>query len=173
MTTAVVRPTRLLDELAANGVVRDNGLFLTDPSITYDQLVAVGALLADIRKKVQFAMGDWLMTVDARFPEKFSQAAEILEISPGGLQDYLRVAEKVPRSIRNPNLSWSHHRAVAALSKVNADGKIDSDVNSQKQWLERAETERLSHHQLRDALRDESGPVNDLPSKCRCCGQPV
>ena len=90
----------------------------------------------------------------------------MLGISEDGLREYLRVSERVPRSIRREKLSWSHHRAVASLTKVNADGKIDSDVNAQKQWLERAETERLSHHQLRDALRTEDPPD---PTVCRCC----
>jgi hypothetical protein len=71
------------------------------------------------------------------------------------MREYLRVSEKVPRSIRREKLSWSHHRAVAAL-----------EPPEQKQWLRRAEDERLSHHQLRDALRVEEPPD---PGVCRCC----
>jgi hypothetical protein len=150
--TELVRPTHLLDELALNGG-------LHDPSITYDQLEAVGVMLADIRKKVQFAMGDWLVTVEERFPEKFSQAAELLEVSPGGLLDYIRVAKNVPRSYRRPELPWSHHRAVASL-----------EPPEQKQWLDTAVTERLSHHQLRDRLR----PVEiEQPERCPTCGRPT
>jgi hypothetical protein len=167
--TELVRPTHLLDELARNGTLRKTGLFLSEPDISYERLEAVGAFLASVRKTVQFAIGDLLLQVEVRFPEKFSQFAEILEMSEGGLQEYLRVAEKVPRSIRRENLSWSHHRAVASLSKVNKDGNFVSDVNSQKQWLERAETEKLSHHQLRDALRTEEPPD---PGVCRCCHRP-
>ena len=166
MTEVDLRPTELLDQLAASGALRPNGLYLSDPDISYEELVAVGALLAVIRRKVQFAMGDWLLQMEARFPEQFSQAAEVLEISEGGLQEYIRVAKQVPRSVRREKLSWSHHRAVAALTKVNEDGKIDSDVNSQIEWLERAETENLSHHQLRAALRTEDPPD---PTVCRCC----
>ena len=129
MTQAVVRPTRLLDELAANGALRTTGLYLTNPDLTYNQLEAVGGLLGRMHQSLRFAIGDWLMLMEARFPDKFSQAAEVLGISEAGMQEYLRVSQKVPRSIRRENLSWSHHRAVAALSKVNKDGKVDSDVN--------------------------------------------
>lgn len=168
--TELVRPTALLDSLAQNGGLRTTGLYLTDPNITYEQLEAVGALLGRMHQSLRFAIGDYLLLMENRFPEQFSQGAEVLGISEDGLREYLRVSERVPRSIRREKLSWSHHRAVASLTKVNADGKIDSDVNAQKQWLERAETERLSHHQLREALRTEEPPD---PSVCRCCKRPL
>lgn len=168
--TELARPTHLLDQLAVNGALRTTGLYLTDPNITYEQLEAVGGLLGRMHQSLRFAIGDYLLLMENRFPEQFSQGAEVLGISEDGMREYLRVSEKVPRSIRREKLSWSHHRAVAALTKVNADGKIDSDVNAQKQWLERAETERLSHHQLRDALRVDEPPD---PGVCRCCHRPL
>ena len=169
MTELDLRPTELLDSLARNGALKTTGLFLSDPNISYEQLEAVGALLGRMHQSLRFAIGDWLLLMENRFPEKFSQAAEVLEISTDGIREYLRVSERVPRSIRRESLSWSHHRAVAALTVVNEQGKIDSDVNAQKQWLERAEAERLSHHQLRDALRQDTPPD---PTSCRCCHRP-
>lgn len=168
--TELARPTALLDQLAQNGALSTTGLRLTDPNLTYEQLEAVGGLLGRMHQSLRFAIGDWLLLMENRFPEQFSQAVEVLQISPEGMQEYLRVSLKVPRSIRSEKLSWSHHRAVASLSKVNEDGKIDSDVNAQKHWLERAETENLSHHQLRDALRTEEPPD---PGVCRCCHRPL
>jgi hypothetical protein len=169
MTELDVRPTHLLDELARNGALRTTGLFLNDPNISYEQLEAVGGLLGRMHQSLRFAIGDWLLLMETMFPDKFSQAAEVLGISAEGMREYLRVSQQVPRSIRREKLSWSHHRAVASLSKVNKDGNLVSDVNSQKQWLERAETENLSHHQLRDALRTEEPPD---PGVCRCCHRP-
>ena len=166
VTAELARPTELLDQLASNGALRTTGLFLTDPNISYDQLEAVGMLLGRMHQSLRFAIGDWLLLMETRFPEKFSEAAEVLGLSAEGMREYLRVSERVPRSIRREKLSWSHHRAVAALSKVNKDGKIGSDVNAQKQWLARAESQNLSHHQLRDALRSEEPPD---PGVCRCC----
>ena len=164
--TELVRPTHLLDELARNGALRTTGLYLNDPNIPYDQLEAVGGLLGRMHQSLRFAIGDYLRLLEERFPEQFSQGAEVLGISEEGMREYLRVSEKVPRSIRREKLSWSHHRAVAALSKVNEDGNLVSDVNSQIEWLERAETENLSHHQLRDKLRTNEPPD---PGVCRCC----
>ena len=168
--TELVRPTALLDDLARNGALRTTGLYLADPNLTYTQLEAVGGLLGRMHQSLRFAIGDYLLLLENMYPEKFSQGAEVLGISEEGLREYLRVSEKVPRSIRREKLSWSHHRAVAALSKVNKDGKIESDVRSQREWLERAETEKLSHHQLRDALRVDE-PTD--PGVCRCCKRPL
>lgn len=158
MTDLDVRPTHLLDELARNGALRTTGLFLSDPNISYEQLEAVGALLGRMHQSLRFAIGDYLRMLEERFHEQFSQGAEVLGISEEGMREYLRVSEKVPRSVRREELSWSHHRAVAAL-----------EVPEQKEWLERASTERLSHHQLRDALRTEE---ETDPAVCRCCKRP-
>ena len=168
--TELVRPTALLDDLARNGALRTTGLYLADPNLTYTQLEAVGGLLGRMHQSLRFAIGDYLLLLENMYPDKFSQGAEVLGISEEGLREYLRVSEKVPRSIRREKLSWSHHRAVAALSKVNKDGKIESDVRSQREWLQRAETEKLSHHQLRDALRVDE-PTD--PGVCRCCKRPL
>ena len=168
--TELERPTHLLDELARNGALRTTGLYLTDPDLTYQQLEAVGGLLGKMHSSMRFAIGDWLLLIEARFPDKFSQCAEVLGISEDGMQEYLRVAIKVPRSIRREKLSWSHHRAVAALEVVNTtNGEVTTDHALQTEWLERAETERLSHHQLRDRLRPEPA---ESPDECRCCGRP-
>jgi Ser/Thr protein kinase RdoA (MazF antagonist) len=161
VTDVELRPTHLLDELARNGALRTTGLYLTDPNLTYDQLEAVGGLLGRMHQSLRFAIGDWLRLMEERFPAKFSQAAEVLGISEEGMREYLRVSEKVPRSIRREKLSWSHHRAVAAL-----------EVPEQKEWLKRAEAEQLSHHQLRDRLRVDEEP-NLEPASCRCCHRPL
>ena len=159
MTDVAVRHTELLDQLAANGALRTTGLYLADPNLTYSQYEAVGMLLGRMHQSLRFAIGDWLLLGEAQFPQKCSQAAEVLGISEEGMREYLRVSEKVPRSIRREALSWSHHRAVAPLQPP-----------EQKQWLKRAETERMSHHQLRDELRLEE-PL--APGTCRCCKRPL
>lgn len=156
--TELARPTELLDDLASNGALRTTGLYLTDPDISYDKLEAVGALLGRMHQSLRFAIGDWLRLMEERFPHKWSQAAEVLQISEEGMREYLRVSEKVPRSIRRERLSWSHHRAVAAL-----------ETPEQREWLDRAETENLSHHQLRDKLRQDPPPVE----RCPTCNRPL
>jgi hypothetical protein len=155
--TELTRPTHLLDQLALNGALKTTGLFLPDPNITYEQLEAVGGLLGRMHQSLRFAIGDWLLLMETRFPGKWSQAAEVLGISEEGMREYLRVSERVPRSVRSEKLSWSHHRAVAPL-----------EPSKQKEWLKAAVTERLSHHQLRDRLRPAEV---EQPERCPTCGR--
>jgi Ser/Thr protein kinase RdoA (MazF antagonist) len=151
--TELVRPTHLLDELARNGALRTTGLYLTDPDLTYDQLEAVGGLLGRMHQSLRFAIGDWLLLMEERWPEQFSQASEVLGLSEDGRREYLRVSQQVPRSVRREELSWSHHRAVAAL-----------EPPEQARYLEAAVTEHLSHHELRQRLKPE-------PVELRVCGE--
>jgi hypothetical protein len=169
--TLPVRHTKLLDELDANGALKATGLYLHKPDLTYSEYEAVGGLLGRMHQSLRFAIGDWLLLGETQFPDKAAQAAEVLQISEAGMLEYLRVSQKVPRSIRRENLSWSHHRAVAALEVVDTStGEVNVDHSAQVEWLERAETERLSHHQLRDALRTDE-PTD--PRTCRCCHRPL
>jgi hypothetical protein len=110
---------------------------------------------------VRFAIGDWLLFIEHVYPNEWSQMAEVLEMEYRTVRDYMRVSERVPRSVRRPKLDWSQHRAVAALPPP-----------EQKEWLKRAETERMSHHSLRDALRDANRngkPQAASPRECPCC----
>lgn len=153
-------------QLSRNGALRPTGLYLSDPNLTYDTYEALGFMLGRMHQSLRFAIGDWLLFGEERFPGVHAQAAEALGLSEEGMQEYLRVSQKVPRSIRHKALSWSHHRAVAAL-----------EYPEQRAWLRRAEDERMSHHQLRDALRESGGGSPEDPppassrSICSCCGQ--
>ena len=166
-----VRHTELLDQLASNGVLKDTGLYLHKTDLTYDQYEAVGAMLAKMRSSLQFAIGDWLLLGEAQFPEKFSQAVEVLKMSPEGVRDYIRVARQVPRSVRSPKVEWSLHRPLASLKVVDAKtGEVHPDIKAQKAWLKRIEEEGLSHHQIREEMRNGAPP--DSPNMCRCCKRP-
>jgi hypothetical protein len=148
----------LMEALERSGALSPTGLRLT-PEITYDQFEALGALLGHMHQSLRFAIGDWLMQGEELFPERVYQAAGALGLSEEGMQEYLRVSRQVSRSTRRKTLSWSHHRAVASL-----------EPPKQKEWLSRAMSEGLSHHDLRAALR-ASGLQPAEPARCRCCGR--
>jgi len=94
------------------------------------------------------------------FQERSGTAAKCscVTASEDARQEYVRVAQRVPPSRRRKGLSWSHHRAVAAL-----------EPDAQKDWLKRAKDEGLSHHQLRDEMRNGAEPRQSVT--CRCCGR--
>lgn len=115
-------------------------------------------MLGGIHEAVRFAIGDAIMYGEKLYGEECYQALELLQLSEEAKREYVRVSERVPRSRRRKGLSWSHHRAVAALPPP-----------EQKEWLRRAAEENLSHHALRDELRNGAPPK--ATSYCRCCGK--
>lgn len=134
------------------------GLRLTDPDLPYERFTELCYMLGRFHEAVRFAIGDAILYGEELYGEEAHQAIEEMNLSEDARQEYVRVAVRVPRSRRRKGLSWSHHRAVAALPPP-----------EQTQWLRRAVDEGLSHHALRDELRNGSEPK--AVNVCRCCGR--
>lgn len=157
---AVPGGAELLVALERAGVLSATGLRLDDPQLPIGQAEAIGVLLGRMHMSLRFAIGDWLLFIENVYPAEWSQLAEALNLSEETRREYMRVSERVAHTIRRPKLDWSHHRAVASLPPP-----------EQKQWLARADRERLSHHALREALRNGADP--EAATACRCCGRPL
>lgn len=158
MTVPAVRE----DFALLDGALSTIGLKL-DPDTPYKQFENICFVLGKMHEAVRFAIGDAIMQGEALYGEQAYQAFEQLNISEDAMKEYVRVSTRVPRSTRRASLSWSHHRAVASL-----------EPPRQKEWLRRAADEGLSHHALREALREEGvAPSAVTPSSCRCCGRPL
>lgn len=149
----------LLAELEQAGAISSVGLHLSDPDLSYETYEALCVWLGRAHEAVRFAIGDAIRLGEKLYGEKAYQAIELIHLSEKGRMEYVRVAEKVPRSARRDDLSWSHHRAVATLPP-----------KEQKRWLRKAAEEDLSHHELREALREGNPPER---GNCRCCGKPL
>lgn len=134
------------------------GLRLKDPSLPYERFEELCFMLGAMHGAVRFAIGDALIQGEVLYGEESFQAFEALGLSEDGKREYRRVSDRVPLGIRRAAVSWSHHRAIAPLPPP-----------EQEAWLDRIETEGLSHHALRDELRNGS-EVQSLQT-CRCCGR--
>lgn len=134
------------------------GLRITDPDLSYAEFEHLCGVLGALHEAVRFAIGDAIIQGEALYGESAYQAFERFQLSEEAMKEYVRVAQRVPRARRRKGLSWSHHRAVAALP-----------APDQKEWLKRAVDDSLSHHDLRAALRNgtEPQPVETCPS----CGR--
>ncbi len=134
------------------------GLQLTDPDLGFEDFEAICYMLGALHEAVRFAIGDAIVQGEALYGEAAYQAFERFQLSEEAMKEYVRVAQRVPRSRRRKGLSWSHHRAVAAL-----------EPPAQKEWLRRAVDEGMSHHDMRAALRNgrEPEPVECCPT----CGK--
>ena len=133
------------------------GLKLKDPDLPYERFEDLCCMLGRMHEAVRFAIGDALLIGPELYGERAYQAFESLNLSEKGRLVYVRVSDRVPRSRRRKDLSWSHHRAVASL-----------EPPEQKQWLKTASEKGMSHAELRDALRNGAEPIH--ASVCRCCG---
>ena len=119
-------------------------------------------MLGRFHEAVRFALGDALNTGPELYGERAYQAFEQMQLSEDARMEYGRVARQVPYSRRRKGLSWSHHRAVAALEPA-----------EQKEWLKRAARTRTSPTTLSGTQLRDSGTVSfpSRPAICRCCGQ--
>jgi len=148
----------LINQLEDAGALSAIGLHLTDPDLPYAHFETLCVFLGKVHEAVRFAIGDAILLAERLYGEQGYQAVELIGLSENARLEYVRVAQRVPRSTRRKDLSWSHHRAVAALPP-----------REQKTWLREASEARLSHAELRDRLR--KGQTGERLRTCRCCGQ--
>jgi len=134
------------------------GLKLSDPELPYERFEVICATLGHAHAAIKFAVGDAILYGEELYGERAYQAFELLNLSEESMRECARVSARVPMSRRRKGVSWSHHRAVAALPPP-----------EQKEWLGRIKEQGLSHHALRDALRNGRPPKQSLV--CRCCGK--
>ena len=108
----------------------------------HPQWVAVGRRLGRISRSNQWWLGDWLRYGNAKWGEKYVEAAKITGYDVRSLANMASLAGCFEFSRRRDNLTWSHHAVVAAL-----------DPDEQDRWLDMAAAERLSVADLRIELR--------------------
>jgi hypothetical protein len=101
-----------------------------------------GRRLGIIGRGTGWWIGDWLNYGNLRFGERYVRAARITGYDVQTLMNMVYVASHFEPARRRPNLSFSHHAELAALSPEDQD-----------HWLERAENERLSVRCLREEVR--------------------
>lgn len=150
--------------------LRPNGLILPR-TLSYEAWLAVGDELKKYEAGIQWWIGDWINYGEARWGEKYAQALEETGFDYQTLQNQAYVArafEISPRGekpARRENLSWSHHRAVAALKPAEAD-----------ELLSRAEAEQLTTREIeREATiirHTLAEPVRIAPQRVQIAVQP-
>ena len=114
---------------------------------TYDDWAACGVSLAQLRKRLHWAIGDWLRYGERRWGGKYAQALDLFGFDYSTLATDKWVAESIDFSRRRENLSFAHHRAVASLP-----------VPQQEKWLNRAEKGGWNRETLRQEIRAERNP---------------
>ncbi len=114
--------------------------------LSYEQWAAIGNTLRAMERNALWWLGDWWNYGEREYGAMASQEAkEAVEDATGydwqTVNDAGWVNRRFEFSRRCENLSWSHHREVAALEPQEAD-----------HWLYRAEGEGWSQKELRRRL---------------------
>ncbi len=104
--------------------------------------LAAGVSLAEFGRVNNWWVGDWIRYGNAHWGEKYIEAARVTGLDAKTLRNIAYVASRFHLSRRRDNLSWTHHAELAALPP-----------DQQDQWLDRAQSLRLSPGDLRIELR--------------------
>lgn len=127
------------------------------PGLSFEAWQGIGQTLGQISSAHQWWVGDWWNYGEREYGEMASQATGE-HIDPGTLSDWAAVADRVKMPLRNGNLSWSHHRAVAYL-----------EPEEQREWLDEAEREHLDVRELRRRIATpQIGPVDPPVGQYHC-----
>lgn len=118
---------------------------------TIDEATAAGEFLQGWEKRGPFWTGDWWNDARERWPETHQQLVDATEFDLETLDEYARVARKIPKSRRfvTRGVSFTAHQAVAAL-----------DTENQRRILVKAKAENLNVTAVRaEARRVRRGAV--------------
>lgn len=155
------RPDPLLALLPRDdGTMQLGGFVLTPVGLIVpdqpspDDWMTLGHILKRIEGSLQWLIGDWCVAGERIYGVTYEQIAAEFGYEKQTLWTYAWVARQVKRSIRIDQLSFSHHRLVAAL-EAEAD---------QRAWLEKAAAEGWSLVKLR---RELFPPATDTPADVR------
>ena len=104
--------------------------------VTFDEYQEIGRDLDMARQAIQFWIGDFILYGEEKFGERAYQAiGQATGLDEDTLRQAAWVSSKVEPANRNPNLSFTHHRAVATLNP--AEQKAILDQAEANQWSEK------------------------------------
>lgn len=140
--------------------VGDVGL-LIERDLPYKEWARVGASIAQARRVMTWAIGDWILYGEARYGEKYTQAIEATGYAPGSLVTMASVCERIPQAMRQADLSFEHHRVVAYLPEGERQG-----------WLVKSVRHAWTREQLREKVGgDTARAVSKRRVTCPKCGE--
>lgn len=144
-----------------------------------EEWVLAGRKFGQISRCSQWWIGDWICFGNAKWGEKYIEAARITGYDVASLRNMASVARQIPPSLRSDKLSYSHHALLTSLPDP-----------EKRAWIRRAIADRLSVADLRLELRgrpsrnpsgdehaDGEAPLNEGADRslgiCPQCGQRV
>jgi hypothetical protein len=100
--------------LGLPGRVLSTGLELPE-NLSFDEWQGLGERLKGVERSLMWWIGDWLRYGERKYGEMYAQAIDATDKSYQTIADAKWVAGQFEISDRSENLSWTHHRVLAAL----------------------------------------------------------
>lgn len=144
-------------QLSPSFTLTTKGLLIKG-SPTYEEWASVGETLRFLESSIQFALGDWIRYGEHCWGEMYAQAIQETGKDAGTLRDYVWVASAVDLSLRDDNLTFSHHKAVASLRLDNGA----PDIAKQRHYLELAAEEDYPVSTLRRVIKEDKQAGNEV-----------
>jgi hypothetical protein len=110
--------------------------------LTFEEWDAVGQQIAPMAKALGFIVGDWINYGITRYGDKYAEAMRATGFARETVREYSHVARNVELSLRNDNLDFHHHKAVAKIK----------DPEEQRRWLALADSDSMSVKRLRKSI---------------------
>lgn len=98
--------------------------------LTFDKWQAIGQQLQLMVHSIMWNIGDWLNYGERIYGEIYTQALEETDYAYQTLADEKWIASRIEFSRRRENLSFSHHKEVAALDPADQDTLLDESESS-------------------------------------------
>ncbi len=142
----VVHPATTTAPVATDAFVMQPLGLVISGNPTYEQWDVYGRRLFNIINASAWALGDWLNYGEGRsdWGEMWLQAAQTTQKSEDSMMSAMNVCKKFPVDRRRQDLSFGHHREVAALPELD-----------QNRFLDLAEQHQWSVRELREAIKAE------------------
>jgi hypothetical protein len=133
--TEILQPTNPLFTADSRGLTIHG-------EIDFEQWQSIGNQLVPMAKSLGFIIGDWINYGEKRYGKKYEEAMAKTGLANQTLKDYAYVARKIESSLRQDDLDFSIHAAVAKLK----------DPEDQRRWLAIAAEKGLSVQRLRKSI---------------------
>ena len=141
--------------------ITEYGLMI-DTIISFDEWLQCGQHLWEVRRRIQWCIGDWLAFGERRWGEDYAQAMKVTQYSLQTLRNYAAISSAFPDQTYRGRyeLSHSHFEAVKA-----------SDIPTAKksEFLQAAVDNEMSRDDVRAAVkswRGEPEPVRPWSMTC-------
>ena len=90
-----------------------------------EDLINLGAYLQPMGSAIQWWYADWYRYLEGKEADRALEMGVKLGYTPGAIKKWSWVAEVFPPERRRANLSYTHHRQVAALSEKEQDRLLE------------------------------------------------